>query len=504
MRCHLPLPVRCGAIAFLASLLVATFLLADMPLAGDGTAYWEEAGLWLEGMGERPWYYPPGMVLWVALFRALGFGYRHAADLSVAFLAAGTAAIATALSGRLTGNRKLAGLAGLLAAFYPPGLLLASQPVSQHLAQTCLGGVALGWLASLDHWQRGGALWRWPVLGWLLGTGLALGMGILARPSLASVGLAVLATAVASAWQRGGKAVVGGRFSARRDAPASPMPDVNLPASPAPNTRWGVDCRWLATHWRLGGPGLLVAGVALLVLLPFLLHNHRVGAGACISINNERNFWLGNNPYTPLYKTTHLAQRALAELPEETQVYLLRHYIRSEVTNPRLRTELSRTLRKIRLLAAWEHIVDRPELFALRSANRSRAFWGFDYLGTRQIQAWRGWSFRRAAPLHLLEAGGYAAIAGLAIIGILGAGRFGQWQLPAFILAYQLPYCLAFSAGTYHFPVMVLLFPLAAIGWQALGRTGGWRVVSRWPVAVALSIFALVQIEYALFAWKYL
>jgi hypothetical protein len=70
-------------------------------------------------------------------------------------------------------------------------------------------------------------------------------------------------------------------------------------------------------------------------------------------------------------------------------------------------------------------------------------------------------------------------------------------------LAYQVPYMVAFSAGTYHFPVVWLLMPLASAGLSYLYPFDRekWRALHgrRWIWVVVL-VLLLVQIEYAYWA----
>ena len=64
---------------------------------------------------------------------------------------------------------------------------------------------------------------------------------------------------------------------------------------------------------------------------------------------------------------------------------------------------------------------------------------------------------------------------------------------------FEVPYAVAFSGGTYHFPVIPLLIPLAAVAAQRPVRT--WRYLRESRRAwVALGVFAVVQAEYAYYA----
>ncbi|HEX4446482.1 MAG TPA: hypothetical protein VH044_07100, partial [Polyangiaceae bacterium] len=152
--------------------------------------------------------------------------------------------------------------------------------------------------------------------------------------------------------------------------------------------------------------------------------------------------------------------------------------------------------------AAFTYMAEHPARTSLRTLNRATSFWGFDYLASRQIQAWRGREARAGLPTLALEAACYLAAAALALVTLFGlpAPRGGgRGWLAALALAYELPYTVAFSGGTYHFPVAPLLLPLAAI---AAGRPrDAWRGLRASPAARwALALFAVIQAQYAYYA----
>jgi hypothetical protein len=107
--------------------------------------------------------------------------------------------------------------------------------------------------------------------------------------------------------------------------------------------------------------------------------------------------------------------------------------------------------------------------------------------------------------LLALEGGSYLAVATLALVSLFAHRGIGDpggrnWLL-ALALVYELPYALAFSGGTYHFPVMPLVVPIAAV---ALARPlEAWRRVRRGRATwAALAAFAALQGQYAYYAVK--
>src|SRR6202035_2087785 len=103
---------------------------------------------------------------------------------------------------------------------------------------------------------------------------------------------------------------------------------------------------------------------------------------------------------------------------------------------------------------ALSYVLAHPFRSAWRTLNRAVAFWGFDYLASREMHAWRGAGALVLLPLMALEAGGYLVVAMLALVGIfVGQHSYAPsaraW-LVGLVLAYEAPYAIAFSGGTYH------------------------------------------------------
>src|SRR5579871_6874851 len=392
----------------LLRLILSLVILGSSPLYNDAEDYFQEASRIAAGMSEgRPFYWPPGTTFYLAfLFRLFGESVA-AARVGTALLGVLEIALIVQITLDLTRNSRIARMAGWIGALYPPAVFLSFQPYSQHLATLCLTGAALFGYRTFKNCR-----WQPAVL-----TGLFLGLGCLTRPSMGSVAALFPVGATVYVWHLA-------------------------------RCRQDYHLRRLATLTALG------CLVCFLVMAPVFIYNGLAGAGLTISTNNQRNFFLGNNPYTPHYKTSHLAQHSLSELPLEVQDYLQSYYSRPDA-------------RQAMMKGAVEYIQTHPAITLLRVTNRMRAFLGFDYLAALAIRQTQHLSGPLFALLLLLEAGGYFLVMILAIATQttrwkLLEGRCAVWLL-AVVSAYAAPYLIAFSAGTYHFPVMGLIVPFAAV-----------------------------------------
>lgn len=436
-----------------ARLGCVTLLYGLTPFFNDAGDYHREALAMLEHWpGNLPYYWPPGagylLALVYGLFEpSLALGRALCLLLSLACVP-----LALALARRLALPRRAVLATGWVAALYPPLLFMAGQPFSS--LPTAVYLLVLAWAMSVYLAEnRPGPL----VL-----AGFMLGAGGLTRPSMVPLlGLAWLAVAWA-VW--------------RRRAPGE------RPAASLGRGALDLACLTLPV---------------LLLLAPVFWLNHQGGAGWTLSVNNERNFFLGNNPYTPLYKTSHLASQKLDSLPPATADYLRQIY-GARPHSPETRAAMQRE--------ALSYIKAHPGATLLRTFNRLRAFWGFDYqlsAETAKLRAWPAW---KAGLMLAGEAGGYVLVMLLALIGLALIGRgWPAMVLPLLlVLGYQAPYLLAFAAPTYHFPVIPLLFPLAGLALARLTESpvGVWRELrGRWAPLLAVLAFLYIQIEFAFFLW---
>lgn len=433
------LPVICG---FAVRYAVAVVWLASAEPHNDAADYFSEASKISDGTREAvPFYWPPGNSYYIAACFSL-FGSSFAvARLATVVLSTLQIVVVGLLTQYATNSRRMAMTASWIWALYPPSVFLVGQPYSQHLSGLSLAAIALLGI----YWIKNRSLFAAVLLG------LCVGVGCLTRPSMMSVagitGLCILFVCL------------------------------------------NQTTTWRNRLWNAGLQSLLYGFAVIAVLAPTLLHNARTGGGYTLSTNNERNFFLGNNPYTPWYKTSHFAQRSLDELSPEVKSYL-----ESVYALPNRRAEMKRI--------AMDHIRQNPGVAALRTFNRARSFWGFDYLASRVILATTGSKLMSAAVL-LAEAAGYCAVMLLAIFAILNwrghiQGEALTWYL-AVALAYMAPYCLAFASGTYHFPVIGPIVTLAAVGIHLLYSGEAKRMLRSRLLWCAAVLFIAIQLEYAYF-----
>jgi hypothetical protein len=437
--------VRWLLVALALRLLVTCVVLGSLPLQSDALSYSMEGLRLLEDFpGRQAYFWPPGLsYLLAAVYAIFGSDLGVAQGLMTALGLLQVALVAALAHEVFERNPAAVRATAWIAVFYPAAVMINGQTYTQQLAAVCLTAIALGLLRSRQRPRLGPALWG----------GFAFGFGCITRPSMLSVGLVVGALAAG----------------------------------------------WLLRAWTRGERGVSAAtalaacafgGVAAVPIVPVLLHNAAQGAGYTLSINNESNFLLGNNPYTPHYKTSHLGQRSLDELEPEARDYLMQFSGRPDARQAMVRE-------------AWRYIGEHPWISVWRTGNRIRAFWGFDYLMSRVIQNQYGFGMAGLVIPLGFEAGGYLIIMLLALAALLCAPAVARSPAVLLLLllaaAYQAPYAVAFSSGTYHHPVMGLLFPLAGLAlasWRdpegALARARRSR--GFWAAAVLL---VALQIEYA-------
>jgi hypothetical protein len=397
--------------------LIALAPLWNVPLLGDAVDYFTTAAnRWKTGVQEGPNYWPPGVPL--ALYGVFSVFGRASES-----LAQGTSLVCTAVTGcfvylaalELAVGRRVALWAAVCFYAYPTTVLMARQ-TETHVF--CALYIAAG-AYFLIRFLKSGQI-RYSVL--LAG---AFGLLLLTRPGSAALFIVCVGTPMLML-----------------------LPSFSRSALQAcrPNLAW---------HTLIVGLGTAA------IVAPFVHWNLTQGGGMTISTNNERNFFLGNNKFTHSYKTGHLAWHDLASFPEPTQRYL------REVYN-------SEQPRQAMMKESIAYIQSNPGQFAIRTFNRLKNFWAFDYESGRRIQR-EGAAYGRVSWIPMIAQAVCSVLLIGAFFGCLPSLYGTRHGLPALTiliacLLYQLPHLLAFSSPVYRAGLTPLICIAVAMGLSAASR----------------------------------
>jgi hypothetical protein len=447
--------------ALVLRVVVGFVLFGEASLSGDAPSYANQARDMAAGKWTYPNFWPAGRSIALAPF-FLAFGTSEAVVKADSItIDIGCVLLAAILAHQILLLRSSARLAGWIAAFYPPMVLLSPRSFSMNVTQFFLLGFASLAIAAC----RAGGKNPLRIAATWFAAGCCLGGAVLTRPSAQSI-LAV------------GAAGIVGYFIARRIRPSL------FATAASGRLLWQSAC----------GAWLAVAAGVLVCVAPVLGHNASLGAGWVLSVNNELNCLLGNNPYTPHYKTWHLGE-GRGPAFREYQAYISKFQGKD-------------VPRSAMVHEAIRYVVERPDVFALRTANRFRSFWGFDCIASGSLSQKYG---KAATSVSLFaEAGGYCLLMLFVIAGLFLAPGAMDGRCAAFLiavaLAYQLPYALTHCSSAFHASVIGLLFPFAAVALDEarLGKSGGWPgLLRRKGFWLAVAVFLFMQIEYAYWLYRY-
>jgi len=386
--------------------------------------------------------WPPGLPGYLSLcYRVLG-AHQVVAMGSMLVWYAAFAVLFYLLCARVAG-RRAGGIALAVFAVWPTAIYHSVFPLTQLPVATLLVAAALA-LLELRRRRR-----LWPAAF----AGAVLGYCTLVRPS---TGLLTAATPLALAWRQRGL--------------------------------------------RLAAPIMLITSVALMVPW-FVRAESMTGRFVPINYASSRNLYLGNNEWTPLYKTwwfgSHLGEGLVPDEFAEVEA-------RMEELPLHERDGAYRAL-------ALEHIADHPGTFVVRTVNRIRVYFSFDtYTGT-VLTRYYGLPTLIGLGVILADAIIYmgimlGAIAGLFLRTTLDLNRRELLTLVLIALGYAAPYWFSFAHPTYHLPVMPLfLVPAAALAaWRPpTGRRGVGRreaiaaLAQRRAFLVCVVVFLYAQLEWA-------
>lgn len=419
--------------------VAALWELASHKLQGDALSYLLIAGQLLRGDSFEP-YYPPGTSFLLMPFLAVFGDSELVARVAMVAVYVATSLLLWAQT-RALGGLRAANLAVAAFALYPTSIWLSTEPLTSMPSAACL--LAIAWLAP--------SLTARPRLGAALALGLCIGELALIRPSA--------------------------------------LPFVAL----------------VPLYLVIRGAGARAAAVTLavsaLAVGAWLVHA-RAMTGRFVAINdaNSLNFFIGNNRWTPLYKTWWFGSHGAGESgvpPEYTALEREIAALPGAEREDRYRDE------------ALSHIAARPDLFVLRTLNRVRVYLALDTATAAWMREYGLVRVAGALALIAVEALFYLAFLSGAVLACFApppAAEARERQLVALAtsLLYALPYFVAFSHPTYHFTVVPLVLSLAASlvtrvsaepSPGSLARSWAAPARRRWLIA-AFAALALIQLEW--------
>lgn len=405
--------------------LIFWIIIRDQPLVGDGAEYVAEASDYSEVFIDGEPYWPPFLTLWLWIVSIFSHANLYAIRLSmiVWYL---LLHFSLSTLARKTIGAAMANLTLIAIAVYPEFVVQSVEPLSY------IPAAGLICLILLGMWQ----VIRAENPGWLIPSALAMGSLILLRPS---AGLILPVLAVLWIWKG---------LHRIKWAVVWVMIAVSLPAG------------WMA-----------------------LLYDYE-GNTFFINRANSYNFYLGNNPTTPIYETWYWGSHWN---PDSTFQSIVDKSKRMDGND-----------------ADWffrdkaiSHIKAEPGLFLQRFASRARVFWAMDITAGATVQHYTGSKFLG------LAASGFGALIWLSLLLAFcwtrpnyifrgtGFPRWAFWLAVAWII----PYLLAFSHPTYHLPILPLLFILAFSRLRINPFAPENRRTLHWRIFGTLIILA-IQVEW--------
>jgi 4-amino-4-deoxy-L-arabinose transferase-like glycosyltransferase len=409
---------------------------ADEPLISDSLYYHQSAIAWVDH-GQVDTYWPPGLPLYEAAFVWL-FGkgeiwVRLAMLPWFLWMCQNFYRIAYRLHSRVAANIGL-----LLLALYPAMIHQSVEPLS-YLPAAAILLALFGQMQAYVEERKPGRLWR---------AGILIGLLILFRPSAAIFLIA--------------------------------LPPLIL------------------LRRRKFLPGFTLALFATLTVSPWLWLAHQQ-TGRIVPINDasSRNFYLGNNAWTPGYKTWYYGSHWTADpkLPAAFRAELQALEAMPLGVQGRAYTR-----------AAWTDIRARPLAFGVRTLSRMRTLLAFDTFAGARLR-WSGHPLAGMGYATLgIEAASYMLL-GIACIAFwfsetrrdLGGGSLAI--ITGFLLLYALPYWFSFSHPTYHLPMLPLMLLPAAVWLRQVlerGTLPQWQRKQTVRAWLVLFVFVAIQVEWVI------
>ncbi len=249
--------------------------------------------------------------------------------------------------------------------------------------------------------------------------------------------------------------------------------------------------RWLA------GPvaAVLIGG---LMIVGWMVRVHQLSGVWTINTSNGVNLYYGNNPWTPMYRTWYFGSHAK---PGSEEILDFPEYAATlDRVSAYPAAERGAEFQRL----AVSYVEHHPGAFIVRTLNRIRCFWGFDTFTAANLRSVPGWMHRLFAPVLVLDAACFLAIAGFAVYWMACARvafwlGWGTWLLGGTVVLYSLPYWVTMSHPTYHFPVMA---PLALLGLKAREAAAASVGSRRWRGWAGVAALGLIQVEWLYYLAK--
>ncbi|MDP5170460.1 MAG: hypothetical protein NWR72_09450 [Bacteroidia bacterium] len=244
---------------------------------------------------------------------------------------------------------------------------------------------------------------------------------------------------------------------------------------------WGY--AWQRDRWQVA---ILPALIALVMVLGWEARLYQQ-EGRWIAINsaNSYNLYLGNNAWTPDYRTWILGSQDLHGDAHFEPFYTQLDSVRA--------LPVEQQDHAFQALA-WQRISTHPGEFALRIGTRLATLFSFDTLA--------GATLYKQAPLWgMISLIADAICYLLLLLMAWWSWRSNAWRRGEKILwlltvgAYSLPYLLAFSHPTYHLPLLPL-FAWAAVKGESFSFTKLKR--RSWFSWLILVVFLLFQVAWVI------
>jgi hypothetical protein len=250
---------------------------------------------------------------------------------------------------------------------------------------------------------------------------------------------------------------------------------------------------WRTRKWM---PGLAVCAVAVLVVGSWIGYVYeKTGRVVKINTANSANFYLGNNAYTPVYRTWWLGSHHSP--PEVPAAFAEERDRIMELDVAAQESEFSRI--------ASEHIRQHPELFLLRTLNRICTYFAFDTFAGAYLIG----NYGLAKPLGLVVIAADALVYILIAVGSIlyfalprsKEASMTSFALLGLALLYALPYFFAFAHPNHHYPIDPILMILSSGFFVHILNGKGAALQSfiqhrTIPMIMALVAFVFIQVEF--------